>query len=114
MELGELIGSGRTAEVYRYDSERVIKLFVKGFPNSLINHEFTANSIAQESISNVPVVYEKLRHGERTGLLYEFVSGPNLSDVIFDNPFKALGLTTDFAQLMQRFTKSRHRNYVLK
>jgi tRNA A-37 threonylcarbamoyl transferase component Bud32 len=99
MELGQLIGKGRTAEVYRCDNERVVKLFREGFPESLINYEFKANSIAQQSISNVPVVYEKFTHGERTGLLYEFVPGPNLSEMIFSKPSKALSLTTEFAQL---------------
>jgi len=118
MELGQLIGKGRTAEVYRYDNERVVKLFLEGFPESLINYEFKANSIAQQSISNVPVVYEKLEHGERTGLLYEFVPDPNLSELIFRNPMRVLRLTTEFAQLHAEIHEIKapelrtHENYI--
>jgi aminoglycoside phosphotransferase (APT) family kinase protein len=75
----DLIGSGRTAEVFAWGDGRVLKLFRPGWGKD--NAEYEANIAALLYNSGVPcpAVYGVVEHDRRFGVLYERIDGPSLA-----------------------------------
>ncbi|MBD3193346.1 MAG: phosphotransferase [Candidatus Heimdallarchaeota archaeon] len=95
----KLIGRGRTAEIYHYEEEKVLKLFNKGFPEPIIDYEFKINRIVQEKFPFTPNIYDKIIVNGRIGLVYDFIPGPSLSDVFFQKPFRMFSLIKQLVNL---------------
>ncbi len=80
MSLGKRIGTGNTAEVYEWESGRVIKLFKREYPLSAVEKEY-ANAMAVSSLDFPgPVAYELLSVEGRAGIVYDRVDGSSLYD----------------------------------
>lgn len=86
MELGARIGIGNTAEIFGADQGRVVKLFVKGYPESSMRKEYE-NSLLLHGLG-LPVAhsYEMVRQGERNGIIYDRVEGDSLLDLLMADP----------------------------
>lgn len=96
--MGRKIGTGRTAEVYEWSENRVIKLFYPGASLEEVNREYKIQSLLQRELPFLAEVYGLEKLGERIGLLYERVQGESLSAEIFRNPGKIFA----YGQLMGR------------
>ncbi len=75
MEKGEVIGKGRTAEVIYWGNNRVLKLFYKDFPSSIIDYQYKVDTLIGKIFPNCPKALEKIEENGRIGILYEYIEG---------------------------------------
>lgn len=99
MKTGKLIGQGRTAEIFTFDEEHVIKLYRKGMKNEAIEYEYKISKIVQEVGLSVPKVKELIDIDGRKGIVFERISGDTMLKAMVSNPFKLKRLAKQFAQL---------------
>ncbi len=78
MPLGELIGVGRTAEIFAWDQGRVIKLYRPGW--SVRTAEFEAQVAAMVNRAGLaaPRFYERIELDGRQGIVYERLEGASM------------------------------------
>lgn len=75
--IGLLIGQGRTAEVFEWEANQVIKLFRAGHESSA-ERELAAARVARRLGAETPIVHEVVRVDGRLGLVFERISGKSL------------------------------------
>lgn len=86
MELGMRIGIGNTAEIFETGQGRVVKLFVKGYPESSIMKEYENSRLFHGLELPVAHSYEMVQHGGRHGIIYDRVEGDSLLDLLMADP----------------------------
>lgn len=74
----EMIGQGNTAEVYAYESDKILKLFREGLSGEIISREYENAVVVQSCIKNTPKVYDLITEGNRQGIVYERISGQDM------------------------------------
>jgi len=77
-DLGRPIASGRTAEIYSWDQERVLKLYYDWVGLEDIQNEARSARAIHESGLPIPEVGELVRVNERNGLLYQRMDGNSM------------------------------------
>lgn len=86
--LGKIIGRGRTADVYEYGEDKVIKLFKENFGSSWVEREYKINKIASDFHCPTPEVYGLETVDGQTGIVFQKLVGLNISELLQRNPFK--------------------------
>ena len=94
--LGQLIGQGRTAKIYEYGQDKVVKLFYKKFEGN-IDDEFKYSQLIMDKGISTPKVYNTIQIGQQKGIVYEKVSGVDLGKAISKYPSKISELATKAA-----------------
>lgn len=89
MEKGKLIGQGRSAEVFEWGEDKILKLFRADFPNIATENEYKISSNICNQLSFVPKVYEFVEIDNRCGIIYEKIDGISMMKVIATKPWKA-------------------------
>ena len=84
--LGKLIGNGRTADVFMWGEEKVVKLFHEGFRKESIDFEYRASKSIQEVFPSVPKVYRLVEIDSRFGIVFQFIKGLTMLDYILSKP----------------------------
>ncbi len=82
----EMIGQGANGEVYRVDSENVIKVFQKSAPREDIDRE---RMLAQEALlAGIPtaISYSVVMADERLGIMFEMINADTLSNSLKSDP----------------------------
>ena len=88
MQKGPLISSGRTAEVFAWGADCVLKLFYDWVPLEWADHEAElAMQVARTSLP-VPACQEMIDLEGRRGIVYQRLYGPTLLSVLSGNPIK--------------------------
>jgi uncharacterized protein (TIGR02172 family) len=82
--------TGRTAEIYSFGDEKVLKLFFPTIPQSWIDREATVGRYIQEAQLPVPKVFERVKVNNRDGVVYERIDGPSLLNQVGRMPWKAV------------------------
>jgi Ser/Thr protein kinase RdoA (MazF antagonist) len=80
MMLGDLIGEGRTAEVFLFGADRVVKLMRPGFDSRSLITEAERAAAAFRAGAPAPKVIEMVEVDGRRGIVFERVSGPSMLD----------------------------------
>jgi len=94
--LGQLIGQGRTAKIYEYGQDKVVKLFYKNFEDN-IDSEFKYSQLIMDNGISTPRVYNTIQIGQQKGIVYEKVLGVDLGKAISKYPSKTSELATKAA-----------------
>jgi serine/threonine protein kinase len=81
------IGSGRTATIFRYGEKQVIKLFKPTFPRKAIGEEFQIGLILNHAKLAIPQTYEPIDFNESRGILFEYISGPSMLQILAKRPW---------------------------
>ncbi len=97
--LGQLIAAGRTAEVYAYGDEKVLKLFYPTTPILWIEKEADTGPYIQKMQLPVPKVYERLKINQREGIVYEKIEGPSLLNELVKKPWRVAQVARLLARL---------------
>ena len=84
MKKGRLIRTGRTAEIFAWGDDRVLKLFMDWCPNSWIESEEKLSRLVYESGLSVPAVEGIIEVDGRTGIIFERIEGRSMPDLIMD------------------------------
>jgi len=98
-ELGERIAVGRTAEVYAWGLDRVVKVLRPGFPDRLGEAEAVAAELTGQAGIDAPAFHGTIRINGRFGLIYERREGPSMVDVLSARPWSLRRLAAAFAGL---------------
>lgn len=93
----ELIGQGRTADVYSREDAQVIKLFHQDFPEEWAACEFNLTSLAYQAGLAAPAVIGREEIDGRNGIIYERVEGPSMIRLLLTKPWSMFGLVRSFA-----------------
>ncbi|MCR8633083.1 phosphotransferase family protein [Paenibacillus radicis (ex Xue et al. 2023)] len=80
------IGEGRTAEIFEYSHEKVLKLYRTGFPKDGIKYEFEITRLVGSLGMAAPEVYELIEYEERVGIIFRFIEGTTLIQKMVENP----------------------------
>ncbi len=97
--LGTPIAYGRTAEIYPWKDNQVLKLFYDWFSLESIEYEARIARAVHASGLPVPAVGEILRVKERNGLVYERVEGTSMLEVVFRKPWTTFKYGRRMAEL---------------
>src|SRR5687767_10588612 len=94
-----LIGRGRTAELFAWDGHQALKLFYAGWPSSAAEAEARLAKQVYESGLRVPAVGGTTKVDGRPGILYERVEGPAMLDSLPARPWKIVAFANLLAEL---------------
>lgn len=83
-----LIGQGRTAEIYEWDDDKIIKLYKKGISKKAIENEYNISMRLYEKGMPVVKVYDLIKLNGRYGVVYGRVFGQTMMNVIASKPWK--------------------------
>lgn len=81
----KLLATGNTAEVFDYETEKVLKLYKDGYPLEYIKMEFENTKIMNKSPVKTPVVYEIVEYNGRHGIVFEKIEGQDLYTEYFNS-----------------------------
>ncbi len=87
---------GRTAEIYAYGDDKVLKLFYPATPLPWIEKEAYTGPYIQKMQLPVPRVFEQVKLNGRMGIIYEKIEGPSLLNELAKKPWRA----TRYARLL--------------
>jgi len=89
MKKGPLIGTGRTAEVFAWGDDRVLKLFMDWCPHSWIEREEKLSRVIYESGLPAPEVEGIIEVDGRKGIIFERVEGRPMLEEMGAKPNEA-------------------------
>ncbi len=97
--LEQPLAVGRTAELYTWEENRVLKLFHNWFDLESIQFEQRMAQAVHASRLPVPAVGEIVQINGRNGLVYEQVDGQNMWEVLEKRPWRLFAMARMTAQL---------------
>jgi len=97
----QLLGQGRTAEVYLYQKKYVIKLFRSSFPKPAIDNEYLVCR-AIGSLIDIPKAHAQMVIDGRDAIVFDFVRGESGMKYLLRNPWGLKHLAEQFASLHAR------------
>ncbi|NDI33283.1 phosphotransferase family protein [Chengkuizengella sediminis] len=95
----KMIGQGRTADIYEYGENQVLKLFKNNIGEQSIIDEYNQSKIVQESGLDVPSVSEMVDINDRKGIVYEKIDGKTMFQTLSSQPMKMKSMARQMAQL---------------
>ncbi len=99
ISLDQPIAHGRTADVYDFDDDHIIKVFHEWFERKDIEYEMRIARAVHASGVKSPAVGELIQVDGRNGLIYERVSGESLLNMLIRKPWLVAQYARTFAQL---------------
>ena len=81
----DLIGKGRTAEIYNLEDSKVLKLFYKGIQYSEVEMEYKIHNLVQKKNLPVSAVYKIEEVDGRYGIVYEKIIGKSMMFKMFSD-----------------------------
>ena len=103
---GKLLAEGRTAWVYEYGDDKVLKIFKPSFSQRIAQYEFDKALNSEKTGYDIPKVYEILTYEGQLAIVYQRVFGVDLTDRILEKPvsiFKNSKLVARLHYKMHRF-----------
>ena len=97
--VSSLIAAGRTADVYAWSSDQVIKLFHPWFELDSILFEQKVAQVVQASGLPVPAVGEIIQVKGRNGLIYQRVDGRSMWETLRRQPWRLVSFARRMAEL---------------
>lgn len=97
--IGERLGIGRTAEVYAWGDDRVVKLIRPGLPDRFGEAEAEAAALVGQAVVAAPRFFGTTRVDGRYGLIYQRLTGPSMLDRLSARPWLVGRLAREFAAL---------------
>lgn len=91
-DMGEPVSRGRSAEIYPFGEDRVVKLYFPDFPESDVDLEFHNTVEAFKQGCTPMECFGKVRSGDRFGIILKRLNGISLTKMPEKNPlilFKA-------------------------
>ncbi len=99
MEKGAHLADGRTAEIFEWGPDKVLKLFRPGWEAGAADYEYQVARAAEQAGAPGPKVYERLEVEGRPGILYARVDGAPLLTGFQKAPWRFPALARRLARL---------------
>jgi uncharacterized protein (TIGR02172 family) len=93
------IGRGRTATIYAWEDNRVLKLFNQGYDRSMAEREAWVSKRVQEAGLPVPAVYDLVELNGQYGVVYERIDGKSMLNQLQAKPWRGMTLARQLADL---------------
>jgi len=106
LSLDKPIAHGRTADIYDWDADHVLKLFHNWFEIENIEYEQRIARVIHARGVNSPAVGELLQIEGRHGLIYERVAGSSMLEIFQRQPWKVF----HFGKMLARLHAHMHAN----
>lgn len=106
MQKGARIGQGRTAEVYAWGDDQILKLYQSHMPGHLVEQEFRVTLAAQAAGLPVPAVDRLVEVDGRCGIVFERLEGPSMLKDLTAHPWKWFALASQLGQLHAQIHRS--------
>ncbi|MFW5748114.1 MAG: phosphotransferase family protein [Chloroflexota bacterium] len=97
--MGERIGEGRTAEVFAWGDDAILKLWRADFPADDAHYEAEIMRAVLAAGVRAPMLKEVIIHQGRVGLVIQRASGPTMASTVFSNPAQGVQLAHQLADL---------------
>jgi uncharacterized protein (TIGR02172 family) len=104
IRLDKPLARGRTADVYEWDDETVLKLFHDWFDLENVEYEFELARAVNASGVKSPLAKEIVNMEGRNGLFYERVHGESMLATLMRKPWKVM----DYARILARLHAQMH------
>jgi hypothetical protein len=98
VELGARIGQGNTAEIFEAGDNKVLKLFMEGYPEHSVLKEYENSRLLDGLGLPVAHSYETVVCLNRHGIVYDRITGCSLLDSLMQEPSR---LESDAAALAE-------------
>lgn len=98
-EIGSFIAPGRTADVYAWGSDQVVKLYHDWFRLENIQFEQKLARVVQSSGLPVPAVGEIIQVNGQNALLYQRVAGRAMWEILSRQPWRVFSFAKRTAEL---------------
>lgn len=99
MHKGKLIGKGKTAEVYEWGNDKVLKLYFKRYGYERAIYEAEIGNIIHASGLPSPEVFDIIDVNGRVGLILERIRGKSVLEQVKFNPWEMLTYAKKIARL---------------
>jgi aminoglycoside phosphotransferase (APT) family kinase protein len=99
MTKGAKVGAGRTATIFRYGANQVIKLFRANFPNQAITEEFEIGRSLNKTGLSVPTTHQLLNIAGSSGISLDFIEGRSMLQNLASKPWMVLPYAKRMAKL---------------
>jgi uncharacterized protein (TIGR02172 family) len=93
------IAQGRTAEIYLWDDQHVLKLYRAWCPSDWVEYEARVASAIYEAGISSPAVGEIVKLNDRRGLIYERIEGISMLQAMNAHPWMLLKYGRSLAEL---------------
>lgn len=94
-----LIGRGRTADVYSWGKDRVLKLYQAWMPAPVVEREFNVTRAAAATGIPVPAAYELVETEGRHGIVFERIAGVSLLAELQAKPWRLFAIARQLGEL---------------
>ena len=90
MEIKEdnMIGQGNTAQIYRLDDNKILKLFRRGLYKEAVEGEYQNGIFIQRILDCVPKVFDMVEVDGRHGIIYEEIKGIDMLKSMLNSLWK--------------------------
>lgn len=95
----ELIGAGRTADVFLYDEEQVLKLYKESVDAASVVREFDTAVYACENNLPTPKPIAVIQEENRHGIVFRRIEGTSLLNLLSDSPMSMPHIAVKMARL---------------
>ena len=99
LSLGPLIAEGRTAEVYVWQEDQILKLFYSWCPPHWVQHEIGNSRAVATMKLPTPQLVDVVEIEGRQGIIYERVDGPSMLRLSNTKPWLLFRLARQLAEL---------------
>jgi Ser/Thr protein kinase RdoA (MazF antagonist) len=106
LSLDQLIARGRTANVYAWDDDHIIKVFHEWFERKDIEYEMRISRVVHASGVKSPAVGALVQVDGKNGLIYQRVAGESMLNLLIRKPWLLWQYARLFAQLHAEMHKS--------
>jgi len=96
---GPKLADGRTAEVFAWGEDQVLKLYREGWPRRVVEFEHHQALASQQTGYRVPQVGEIVEIDERVGIIYQRLEGETMFNAIQNNLFSFPGVTRQMTDM---------------
>lgn len=93
------IGSGRTAEIFRYSEDKVLKLYRAAFPRKAIDEEFRIGLYLNNIGLAIARTYELFELEGATGIVFEYIDGVSMLQNLAKKPWLLFSYSKQMARL---------------
>jgi uncharacterized protein (TIGR02172 family) len=94
-----LIAEGRTAEVYAWNENQVVKLFHLWCPADWVDQEIESSRAVSDLDVPTPRFLDVVEVDGRRGIVYERADGPSMNSLLFSKPWTLLRHAKQLASL---------------
>lgn len=98
-DIGKKIGAGRTAVIYEYGQDKIVKLFKVGFPSAAVQQEYQIGKLVSSMAVPAPQVGSLVKLDGQEGIVYQKISGFTLLEQLIRSFEKAATYIEKFVQL---------------